>query len=261
MIVSLLCRNIFFLYRLSHRPSQSWQSGDIKQLVSVLTDQSPGLLTPAQCYFNCKPERPALLSIGAAAGPPCPTLKLRQFFFLWRHTKKWLVSVRILLLLNLEHSSSKRHWARSWKCPIWQLPLPAIVSQVHAKGVASGPNTKMLFPVNSWRGIGTLGSERWKGLSSVQFSAHSCPTLCDPMDCSTPGFPVHHQLPESTQTHVHWDGDAIQPSHPLSSPSPHAFNLSQHQGLFKCSSYQVAKVLEFQLQHQSFQWIFRTDFL
>ena len=72
-------------------------------------------------------------------------------------------------------------------------------------------------------------------LISVQFSsvAQSCPTLCDPMNCSTPGLPVHHQLPESTQTHVHCVGDAIQPSHPLSSPSPPALNLSQHQGLFQ----------------------------
>ena len=87
----------------------------------------------------------------------------------------------------------------------------------------------------------------------------SCVWLCDPMDCSTSGFPVHHQLPEFTQTRVHWVGDAIQPSHPLSSPSPPAFSLSQHQGLFKwvSSCHQVAKVLEFQLQHQSFQWIFR----
>ena len=102
-------------------------------------------------------------------------------------------------------------------------------------------------------------------LSSVQFSsvAQSCPTLCDPMDCSTPGLPVHHQLPEFTQTHVHWVSDAIQPSHPLSSPSPPAFNLSQHRGLFKwvSSSHQVAKVLELQLQHQSFQWTPRTDLL
>ena len=60
-----------------------------------------------------------------------------------------------------------------------------------------------------------------------------CPTLCDPMDCSTPGFPVHHQLPELAQTHVHWVSDAIQPFHPLSSPSSPAFNLSQHQGLFQ----------------------------
>ena len=90
-----------------------------------------------------------------------------------------------------------------------------------------------------------------------------CPTLCNPMNPSTPGLPVHNQLQESTQTHVHWVSDAIQPSHPLLSPSSPAFNLSQHQGLFQrvSSSYQVAKVLGFQLQHQSSQCIFRTDFL
>ena len=93
--------------------------------------------------------------------------------------------------------------------------------------------------------------------------AQLCPILCDPMDCSTPGLPIQHQLPEFTQTHVHWVGEAIQPSHPLSSPSPPAFNLSQHHGIFKwvSSSYQVAKVLEFQHQHQSFQWTPRTDLL
>ena len=98
---------------------------------------------------------------------------------------------------------------------------------------------------------------------SVQLSsvAQSCLTLCNPMDCSPPGFPVHHQLPELTQTHVHWVGDAVQPSHPLSSPSPPALNLSQHQGLFQwvSSLCQVAKGLKFQLQHQSFQWTPRTD--
>ena len=92
-----------------------------------------------------------------------------------------------------------------------------------------------------------------------QFSSvtHSCLTLCDPIDCSTPGFPVHHQLPELAQTHVHCVSDAIQPS--LSSPSP-TFNLAQHQGLFQwvSSLHQVAKVLELQLQHQ---WILRTDYL
>ena len=102
-----------------------------------------------------------------------------------------------------------------------------------------------------------------KKYPSVQFSslAQLCPTLCNPMKCSTPGLPVHYQLPESTQTHVHWVGDAIQPSHPLLSSSPPALNLSQHQVLFKwvSSSHQVAKVLEFQLQHQSFQWTPRTD--
>ena len=91
-----------------------------------------------------------------------------------------------------------------------------------------------------------------------QFSSvtQSCPTLCDPMKRSMSGLPVHHQLPESTQTHVHRVGDTTQPPHPLSSPSPPAsLNLSQHQGLFQgvSSSHQVAKVLEFQLPHQSFQ--------
>ena len=99
----------------------------------------------------------------------------------------------------------------------------------------------------------------------VQFSsvAQSCPTLCDYMDCSTPGFPVRHQLPELAQTRVHRVSNAIQPSHPLLSPSPPAFNLSQHQGLFQWVrfSHQVVKVLELQLQHQSVQWIFGIDFL
>ena len=83
------------------------------------------------------------------------------------------------------------------------------------------------------------------------------------MNCSTPGLPVHHQLLEFTQTPIHQVGDAIQPSHPLSSPSPPAPNPSQHQGLFQWvnSSHQVAKILEFQLQHQSFQWTPRTDLL
>ena len=104
----------------------------------------------------------------------------------------------------------------------------------------------------------------------IQFSsvAQSCLTLCNSMDCSTPDLPVHHELPELTQTHVHWVGDGIQLSHPLSSRFPPTFNLPQHQGLFKwiSSSHQVAKVVEFQLQHQSFQWIlglisFRMDWL
>ena len=89
--------------------------------------------------------------------------------------------------------------------------------------------------------------------------AQSCLILCDPTDCSTPGFPVLHHLPEFAQTHVHSVSDTIQPSHPLSSLSPAAFSLSQHQGLFWCvgSLHQVAEVLELQFQHQSFQWIFR----
>ena len=88
--------------------------------------------------------------------------------------------------------------------------------------------------------------DKWVQFSSV---AQSCLTLCNPVNCSTPGLPVHHQLPESAQTHVHWVCDAIQPSHPLSSPFPPAPNPSQHQSLFQWvnSSHEVAKVLEFQL--------------
>ena len=93
--------------------------------------------------------------------------------------------------------------------------------------------------------------KEWSNDSSVQFTseAQSCLTLHDPMACSMPGFPVHHQFRESTQTHVHWVGDAIQPSHPLSSPSPPAFNLSHHQVFFQWVSYsrRVAKILEFHL--------------
>ena len=100
----------------------------------------------------------------------------------------------------------------------------------------------------------------WYQFSSV---AQSCPTLCHPMDCRMPGFLGHHQLLELTQTHVHRVGDAIQSSHLLSSPSPPAFNLFQHHNIFQwvSSPHQVAGVLEFQLRNQSFQWVFRTDFL
>ena len=119
--------------------------------------------------------------------------------------------------------------------------------------------------VNYWRYVKeSLNTDTMLYSKSVQFSsvAKSCPILCNPMNCSTPGLPVHHQLPELIQTHAHRVGDAIQPSHPLSSPSPPlsspstpAPNPSQHQGLFQrvSSSHEVAKVLAFQLQLQSFQ--------
>ena len=103
----------------------------------------------------------------------------------------------------------------------------------------------------------------YKCLVQLSSVGQSCPTLCNPMNRSTSGLPVHHKPPDSTQTHVHWVSDAMQPSHPLSSPSPPALNLSQHQGLFEwvSSSHQVARVLVYQPQHQSFQWTPRTDFL
>ena len=115
-------------------------------------------------------------------------------------------------------------------------------------------NLQMLRGGSTWRTL-VKGHE----LSSV---AQLCPIHCDPMNCSTPGFPVHHQLPELAQTHVHQVSDAVWPSCSVV-PAPSAFRLSQHQGLFQLvsSSHQVAKVLELQLQHQFFQWIFRTDFL
>ena len=155
---------------------------------------------------------------------------------------------------------------------------------VHLKVSAMAPHSSTL----AWRIPGTgepgelpsMGSHRvghdWSDLALAKVSANSryslvqissvtqlCLTLCDPVNCSRPGLTVHHQLPEFTQTRVHWVGDAIQTFHPLSSPSPPALNLSQHQGLFKwvSSSHQVAKVLEFQFQHQSFQWTPRTDIL
>ena len=117
----------------------------------------------------------------------------------------------------------------------------------------------------SWNYGGEIKNVRHFCPWLVQFNSvtQSCPTLCNPMICNMPGLPIHHHFPEFIQANVHWVSDAIQPSHHLSSPSPPAFNLSQHQGLFQwlSSSHQVAKVLEFQLQYQSFQWLFRIDFL
>ena len=120
---------------------------------------------------------------------------------------------------------------------------------------------KWLMDMSPWKAIKSLKFHgdteprdlNWEAVleNSVQFSSvtQSCPTLCHPMNCSTPGLPVHHQLPKFTQTHVHRVGDAIQPSHPLLSPSPPALNLSQHHSLFQwvSSSHEVAKLLEFQL--------------
>ena len=117
------------------------------------------------------------------------------------------------------------------------------------------PQFFFFFPFGKYLGMRSLGHMIGVSLThSVQFS-HSCPTLCDPMNPSTPGLPVQHQLLEFTQIHVHRVGDAVQPSHPLSSPSLPAPNPSQHQGLFQWanSSHEVAKVLEFHLKHQSFQ--------
>ena len=126
---------------------------------------------------------------------------------------------------------------------------------------------KFSFPVQDTNFLTIWPSDQavstWLMLLSCSSVAKSCLTLCDPMDCSTPGSSALHPL-ELAQTQVHWVSDAIHPSCSLSPPSPPlALNLSQHQGLFQWrdSSYQVAQILDLQLQHQSFQWILRVDFL
>ena len=138
--------------------------------------------------------------------------------------------------------------------------VSCIILQWHKGSSPLSPPGKPLFKKKNCIGVKHAVIYRQGQFSSL---AQSCATLCDPMNRRMPGLSVHHELPESTQTHVHWVGDAIQPSYPMSSPSPPALNLSQHQGLFQwvSSSHQVAKVLEFQLQHQSFQWTPRTDLL
>ena len=139
-------------------------------------------------------------------------------------------------------------------CNIWCVPCsPVLYSLV----VLSSSSLTVSF----------LNQQCLDGLNSATYLlcsvAQSRLTLCDPMDCSTPLFPVHHQFPKHAQTRIHRVSDTIPPSHPLSSPSPPAFSLSQHQGLSQWVSalHQVAKGLELQFSHQSFQWIFKTDLL
>ena len=143
---------------------------------------------------------------------------------------------------------------------LWNLLLHCFYVQI--SDIIYGQKNQKSNSCSIWSFFGHLERIWMSSFSQVSSVIQSGPALCDPMDCSTPGLPVHHHLPELTQTHVHWVGDAIQPSHPLSFPSPPTFNPSQHQGVFKWVSplHQVAKVLDFQLMHQSFQWLFRTYF-
>ena len=169
----------------------------------------------------------------------------------------WKLLSHVQLCDSMDYTVRRIHQARILECVAF--PFSRVSSQPRDQTQVSCIASRFF---TSWA---TIYIQCTHTLYNVQLSsfAQSCPTLCNPMDYSTPGFPVHHQLLELVQTHVHGDGDAIQPSHPLLSPSPPTFNLSQHHGLFQwvSSSHQLAKVLEFQLQHQSFQWIFRTDFL
>ena len=169
---------------------------------------------------------------------------------------------------------SPSHPSGSSQCTSPKHPVSSIEPGLEIDFTDGNIHVSMLFfqvippspsPIESKRLFYTSVSLLLSHRVIVQFSsvAQSCPTLCDPMNHSMPGLPVHHQILEFTQTHIHRVGDAIQPSHPLSSPSLPAPNPSQHQGLFQwiSSSHEVAKVLEFQLQHQSFQRTPRTDLL
>ena len=181
----------------------------------------------------------------------------------------------VCLICWAHHEKCWAEWVTSWNQDRWEKhQQPQISGWYHSNGrkqrrTLKKKKTRLLMRVKeeSERGSLRLNIQKSKIMVSgpIQFSSvtQSCPTVCDPMNRSTPGLPVHHQLPEFTQTHVHRVGDAIQPSPPLSSPSLPAHNPSQHQGLFSwvISSHQVAKGLEFQLQPQSFQWTPRTGLL
>ena len=152
--------------------------------------------------------------------------------------------------------------------PRWPQAVGWSCSHPQTRGCASkgahlhGSQTDTHF---CWKGsVVFMGHSSWiLEYPCSRSVAQSCLTLCDPMDCRTPGFPVFHHLPEFAQTRAHCVSDSTQPPNPLLTPSPLAFNLCQHQWLFQWFGYlhQVAKVLELKFQHQSFQWIFRVDFL
>ena len=153
--------------------------------------------------------------------------------------------VLVLLAVEIHHSKVGKVWCSHQHELLLALPSTLTTSSVSQSRNELRLNAPSFWP--SW-----LNLEAYSSLLEHQFCSvtQSFPTLCDPMDCSMPGLPIYHQHLELAQIYVHWVGDAIQPSHPLSSPSP-AFNFSQHQGLFQSvsSSHQVAKVLEFQLHH------------
>ena len=194
---------------------------------------------------------------------------LKVFILLWR-SKSVFVGYRIPCwwLFAFQHFTD----ASPWSSDFLVLGKSALSVVVPFKATPfflwalepffSALGTRRAAETNVWFSFLSHWSDSWTNSLSVS-SVAQCLAPCIPTDCSMPGFPVHHQLLELAQAHVHWIGDAIQPSHHLSSSSSPAFNLSQHQGLFQwvSSPHQVAKVLELQLQHQSFQWIFRTDFL
>ena len=173
-------------------------------------------------------------SFSVISSLPAFSLSQRQSFFQWVGASHQVAKVLELQLQQVLAMNIQGSFPLGWTGWI----------SLQSKGLS-----KRVFPST------IVQQHQFFSAQSVQLSsvAQSCPTLCNPMNCSTPGPPVYHQLPEFTQTHAHRVGDATQPSHPLSPPSPPAPNPSKHQGLFQWvnSSHEVAKVLEFQLQHQS----------
>ena len=203
-----------------------------------------GLLQARSLEWIAVPfSRRSSLSQGSNPGHP----HCSRLFTSWA-TREALLNIRLLLYLSTVNNavvSIGLHISFWISVFVYLGTLPKVVLLY---------NMVVLFLV-SWR--------KFIFHNSMQFSHSVVSDFCSPIDCRMPGLPVHHQIPEFNQTHVHWVSDDTQPSHPLTFHSPPALNLSQHQGLFKwvSSLLQVAKVLEFQLQHQSFQWTPRTDLL
>ena len=213
------------------------------------------------------------------------TCVLSHFSHVWLFATLWTVTHEVLLSIGFSRqenewvampSSKGSSWPRNWSglsCIAggfftnWAIREALIKYPGRIQILVSSQLSQRYLSTyfaTGWYVI-KLSQPNSSPSNSVQFSSvtQSCLTLCDPMNHSTPSLPVHHQLPEFTQTHVHRVSDAIQPSHPLLSPSPPAPNPSQHQGLFQWvhSSHEVAKALELQLQHQSFQWTPRIHLL
>ena len=148
------------------------------------------------------------------------------------------------LVFTASSSSLSSSWGQHLSTMVAFLLNPDRSTRAHSTQIPRAATHRLVLVTDRYCWIACLFTVMYENPEiSVQFSlvAQSCPTLCDPMNCSMPGLPVHHQLLESIQTHVHWVGDAIQSSHPLLSPLPPALNLSQHQGPFQCvsSSHQV----------------------
>ena len=175
---------------------------------------------------------------------------LRPIIFLCAQftCKMWLKLI-ISCSAVLSHSVMFQLFVTPWTV-VQQVPLSIGILQARIVEWVAMPSSRGSSQPRDWTQVSCIAGGFFT-IWAIQFSsvAQSCPTLWDPMNCSTPGLPVHHQLPEFTQTHVHQVSDAIQPSHPLLSPSPPAPNPSQHQTLFQWvnSSHEVAKILEFQL--------------